>query len=84
MAASTTRISIAACFALTATITASALPMAEAVAQRGSGRVEVELAYRGSGRLDSRQELLAYRGSGRLSAGLEVAYRGSERGIQEA
>lgn len=53
--------------------------------QRGSGRLEQPLAYRGSGRFDSQgsgHSQLAYRGSGRFSQGLDLAYRGSERGIQ--
>ena len=41
-----------------------------------------EIAHRASGRVS--QDELAYRGSGRFSQGLELAYRGSERGIKTA
>jgi hypothetical protein len=88
MAAFTSRFSITVMFSLAAiAVTASVIPVADAFSQRGSGRIDGELAYRGSGRFDHNQgahRLLAYRGSGRLSQGLELAYRGSERGIQNS
>lgn len=70
----------------TTSISLSAAPIATEIANRASGRVsQDELAYRGSGRLDnSGYGLLAYRGSGRFSQGLDLAYRGSERGIKTA
>ena len=71
----------------TTSISISATPIATEVANRASGRIsQDELAYRGSGRFDSRggYGLLAYRASGRFSQGLNLAYRGSERGIKTA
>ncbi len=69
----------------TISIALSTTPIATELANRASGRVsQEELAYRGSGRLDSGYGLLAYRASGRFSQGLELAYRGSERGIKTA
>lgn len=69
----------------TASISLSAAPITSEIANRASGRVDQdEVAYRGSGRLDNGYGLLAYRASGRFSQGLDLAYRGSERGIQAA
>ena len=79
-------------------ISLSAAPIAQEFANRASGRINNELAhrgserlndtfaYRGSGRFDSNggYGLLAYRASGRFSQGLDLAYRGSERGIKTA
>lgn len=71
----------------TTSISLSAAPIETEIANRASGRVsQDELAYRGSGRFDSNggYSLLAYRASGRFSQGLDLAYRGSERGIETA
>ena len=88
MATSTTScISVAALFALAVTVATSSLPRGdEGQAQRTSGRADIELAYRGSGRMaarrrDSREPVqVAYRASGRM----DLAYRGSERGVESA
>lgn len=61
----------------------SQAPIVQELANRASGRVSNdEVAYRGSGRLDSGYGWLAYRASGRFSQGLNLAYRGSERDIK--